>query len=134
MLVQRVHDLSLDDAVEFCGFGNDVPGFLGTLDVYVLPSLSEAQPLGLMEAIAAGKPVVATSVGGVPKIVESTNSGWLCAPNEVEALSVAMEKALVHRAPGEVTTRARDLAVKYFSAKRMAADYEAVYEELIVGD
>ncbi len=132
-LKQQVHDLGLEDVIEFCGFGNDVPGFLGTLDVYVLPSKSEAQPLGLMEAIASGLPVVATAVGGVPKIVQSTDSGWLCEPNDAEALFGAMELAIVNRDRGELTSRARKLASELYSARRMAADYEAVYERLIVG-
>lgn len=132
-LKQQVHDLGLEDAIEFCGFGNDVPGFLSTLDVYVLPSKSEAQPLGLMEAIASGLPVVATSVGGVPKIVHSTDSGWLCEPENPESLFAAMELAIASRDRGEVTSRARKLATEFYSAKRMAADYEAVYERLIVG-
>ena len=132
-LKQQTHDLGLDDVVEFCGFGNDVPGFLGTLDVYVLPSLSEAQPLGLMEAIASGLPVIATAVGGVPKIVQSTNSGWLCDPNNAESLFGAMELAIENRDRGELTARARELAAELYSAKRMAADYEALYEKLIVG-
>ena len=132
-LMQRARDLGLADVVEFCGFGNDVPGFLSTLDCYVLPSLSEAQPLGLMEAIASGRPVVATSVGGVPKIVQSTNAGWLCEANDPAALATAMEKAIANRHRAELTTRARELAATFYSAQRMAAEYQEVYETLIVG-
>lgn len=132
-LKKQVHDLGLVDVIEFCGFGNDVPGFLGTLDVYVLPSKSEAQPLGLMEAIASGLPVVATTVGGVPKIVQSTGSGWLCEPNNPDALFAAMELAILNRDRGELVASARKSASERYSAKRMAADYEAVYEKLIVG-
>jgi glycosyltransferase involved in cell wall biosynthesis len=77
--------------------------------------------------------VVATAVGGVPKIVKSTGSGWLCEPDHPEALAGAMELAIANRDRGELTSRARKLASELYSAKRMAVDYEAVYEKLIVG-
>ena len=98
-LKEQVHDLGLDHAVEFCGFSHDVPGFLGSLDVYVLPSDFEAMPLSLLEAIASGLPVVATAVGGVPGIVKNTESGSLCPPNNAEALRAAMESAINFRRP-----------------------------------
>ena len=131
-LKQQVHDLGLDGVVEFCGFGNDVPGFLRTLDVYVLPSWSEAQPLGLMEAIASGLPVVATAVGGVPNIVQTTDSGWLCEPNNPEGLAAAMELAMANRDRAALTARARILATQLYSSQRMAADYDGLYRKLIL--
>jgi len=132
-LKQQVRGLGLENVIEFCGFSRDVPAFLGTLDVYVLPSLSEAQSLGLMEAIVSGLPVVACAVGGVAKVVKSTESGWLCEPSNPESLAKAMEQAIANGNRPEQTARSRQLAVELFSARRMAAEYEAVYERLIVG-
>jgi glycosyltransferase involved in cell wall biosynthesis len=130
-LKQQVHDQGLCDAIEFCGFGHDVPGFLKGLDVYVLPSNFEGLPLSLLEAIASGLPAVATAVDGVPRIVESTNSGWLCPPNDPDALMAAMEAAIACPDRRERGERSRRLVEKRFSAERMANDYERVYEELL---
>jgi glycosyltransferase involved in cell wall biosynthesis len=130
-LKQQAHDLGLDDAVEFCGFSDDVAGFLGTLDVFTLPSESEALPLSLVEAIASGLPVIATAVGGVPGIVQATGGGWLCDPNSVEALFAAMELAISATDRLERTARARHIAAERYSADRMASDYEAVYTKLL---
>jgi glycosyltransferase involved in cell wall biosynthesis len=122
--------LGIADSVEFCGFSNDVPAFLSSLEVFALPSNSEGLPLTLLEAIASGLPVVATAVGGVPRIVEKTDCGWLCAPRDAGGLANAMESAIladrIHK--GE---RARSLVSQYYSADRMGDDYERLYENVL---
>jgi glycosyltransferase involved in cell wall biosynthesis len=123
-------DLELDDVVEFRGFGHDVPGFLADLDVYVLPSLFEALPMSLLEAIASGLPVVATKVGAVPQVVERTNSGWLCAPDSAESLLAGMESAIASSNLRERGELARQRVVQQYSSARMASDYERLYEEV----
>jgi glycosyltransferase involved in cell wall biosynthesis len=130
-LKEQVHEVGLDQAVEFCGFSNDVPGFLGSLDVYVLPSDFEAMPLSLLEAIASGLPVVATAVGGVPGIVTTTESGSLCPPNNAEALRAAMESAITSADSRDRGERARHLVKERYSSERMARDYERLYQELL---
>jgi glycosyltransferase involved in cell wall biosynthesis len=130
-LKEQVRKLGLEDVVEFCGFGHDVAGFLGGLDVYVLPSDFEALPLSLLEAIASGLPVVATAVGGVPRIVQKTDSGWLCAPDNADALRAAMESAITSSDRSERGERARKLVAEWYSAERMALGYENVYQELL---
>jgi len=130
-LKQKIHNQGLFEAIEFCGFGHDVPGFLKGLDVYVLPSDFEGLPLSLLEAIASGLPVVATAVDGVPRVVESTDSGWLCPPNNPDALMAAMEAAMVCPDRRERVERSRRLVEQRFSAERMANDYERVYAELL---
>jgi len=130
-LKEQVRSLGLSDSVEFCGFSHDVAGFLGELDVYVLPSDFEALPLGLLEAIASGLPVVATAVDGVPKIVQKTGSGWVCPRNDAHALMAAMEVAITSPDRGERAERSRRLVAEGYSAERMANDYERVYQELL---
>lgn len=130
-LKQQVRGLGLDDVVEFCGFSDDVAGFLGSLDVYVLPSDFEALPLGLMEAIAAGLAIVSTAVGGAPSIVRNTESGWVCEPNDADAMLAAMEKAMSDSEQVARSRRARQLVTKLYSADRMAAEYETVYASLL---
>src|SRR6516165_6808478 len=121
-LKEQARSLGLGDSIEFCGFGHDAPAFLSGLDVYVLPSDFEGLPLGLLEAIASGLPVVATAVDGVPRIVENTGSGWLCPPNNPQALMAAMEGAMACPDRGERGERSRRLVEQRFSAERMAND------------
>jgi glycosyltransferase involved in cell wall biosynthesis len=130
-LREQVRTLGLENSVEFCGFSHDVPGFLGSLDIFILPSNFEALPLCLMEAIASGLPVISTSVGGAPAIVKNTDSGWLCEPNNTEAMLSAMELAVSAPDRRNLAKRARRLVAELYSAERMAADYEAVYTKLL---
>lgn len=130
-LREQVHSLGLDDIVEFCGFSNDVAGFLAGLDVFVLPSNFEALPLSLLEAIASGLPVVATRVGAVPQIVRNTDSGWTCERNNAEALLAAMELAIGSSDRVDRGERARRLVAEHYSVERMAHDYEQLYQELL---
>jgi glycosyltransferase involved in cell wall biosynthesis len=128
---EQARKLQLDPIVEFCGFSHDVPGFLATLDVYVLPSKYEALPLSLLEAIASGLPAVATTVGAVPDIIENTQGGWLCPPDDPQALCAAMEVALASHDRIERGERARRLVSERYSASRMTRDYETVYQKFL---
>jgi glycosyltransferase involved in cell wall biosynthesis len=130
-LRSQVRDLGLSGAVEFCGFTHDVPAFLSGVDIYVSPSNFEAFGLGVLEAIASGAPVVATAVGGVPEIVQNTDGGWLCPPNDADALRAAMELALLSSDRRDRGERARRLVTERYSAERMTRDYEQLYRKLV---
>jgi glycosyltransferase involved in cell wall biosynthesis len=130
-LKEQVRNLGLEDVVEFCGFSHDVARFLGSLDVYVLPSDFEGLPLSLLEAIASGLPVVATAVDGVPGIVQNTGSGWLCPPDNADALLASMESAIASLDCRERAERARHLVAERYSADRMNRDYELVYQKIL---
>jgi len=120
--------LGLESTVEFTGRTDDVEGILGRLDVFVLPSLTEGIPLALLEAMAAGLPVVATAVGGVPEVIVAGESGVLVpADNPFElqrALDGLIESEDLRRRLGEGAER-RVRAV--FSLSAMAAQYRALY-------
>jgi glycosyltransferase involved in cell wall biosynthesis len=130
-LRELVHNLGLDDEIEFCGFSNDVPRFLAGIDVFALPSNTEGLPLSLLEAIASGLPVVATAVGGVPRVVENTQSGWVCPPRNVDAFVEAMEAAISCPDLRERGERARHLVAEQYSAERMSRDYERIYRGIL---
>jgi glycosyltransferase involved in cell wall biosynthesis len=117
--------------VQFLGFSHDVPGFLAGLDVYVLCSNSEGLPLSLMEAIAAGLPVISTEVGGAPGIVRRTDGGWLCPPNNPQALMNAMELAICYPERLERGERARRCVAETYSMARMTSHYEKLYGSLL---
>jgi glycosyltransferase involved in cell wall biosynthesis len=82
--------LRLFSRVHFLGHVGDVPSFLPKLDLYVQPSRSDSLPLAVMEALAAGLPVITTRVGGLPEIVTDGTNGRLVPPNDVGALAEAI--------------------------------------------
>lgn len=126
--------MSLADSVSFDGFSLDTRSFLNGIDVYVLSSKSEGLPLTLLEAMAAGRPVVATAVGGVPEIIAKAECGWLCPPSNPDLLASAMERALVEPALSEIGARGRDAVERHYTVERMALDYEQIYRRILSGD
>jgi glycosyltransferase involved in cell wall biosynthesis len=80
--------LGVADLIDFVGYKSqtEVREYLQQTDIFVLPSFAEGVPVVLMEAMAAGVPVVTTRIAGVPELVEQGESGWLVPPGDVEAL------------------------------------------------
>ena len=79
-------------AVELAGERDDVPERLAAADVFVLSSRSECMPISVLEAMAAGLPVVASAVGGLPEMVEDGHTGYLVAPGDAAALGEALAR------------------------------------------
>jgi glycosyltransferase involved in cell wall biosynthesis len=82
----------LGGAVEMAGERDDVPERLAAADVFVLSSRSECMPISVLEAMAAGLPVVASAVGGLPEMVVDGETGYLVAPGDAEALGAALAR------------------------------------------
>jgi glycosyltransferase involved in cell wall biosynthesis/peptidoglycan/xylan/chitin deacetylase (PgdA/CDA1 family) len=118
--------LGLAQAVRFHGWSTDIPGFLSGIDTFVLSSRSEGLPMTLLEAMAAGVPVVSTAVGGVPEVVEPAGCGWLARPGDPVDLAAKMECAISAR--GDRGSRARSAVVKEYSVECMARRYAGLYE------
>jgi glycosyltransferase involved in cell wall biosynthesis len=91
---EEVRRLGLEPAVELLGERDDVPELLGTADVFVLSSHSEGLPLSILEAMAAGLPVVASNVGGVSEVVVDGDTGLLVPPGDAQSLAAAIERLL----------------------------------------
>ena len=85
-LKDKVKHLGIEKNVVFTGFWSDVPEITAILDISVLPSFYEGMGRVVLEAMAAGKPVVASRVGGIPEFVEDHVTGFLISPGDVEAL------------------------------------------------
>lgn len=129
---EQARALDLSDAVIFAGTRQDVPEILALLDVFVLPSLWEGLPIALLEAMAAGLPVVATAVGGVPEVVIDETTGLLVPPRDPVALERAIGTLLRNPglqrrmgAAGQARVRER------FSVERMVRDTDALYQRLL---
>ncbi|MEM6889077.1 MAG: glycosyltransferase family 4 protein [Pseudomonadota bacterium] len=89
-------ELELNDAVRFTGYlsQTEVAGALQNADLFVLPSFAEGVPVVLMEAMASRLPVVATSIAGVPELIETGKTGLLVPPGDTEALAEAISSVL----------------------------------------
>jgi glycosyltransferase involved in cell wall biosynthesis len=85
-LKEKVKHLGIENNVVFTGFWSDVPEITAILDISVLPSFYEGMGRVVLEAMAAGKPMVACRVGGVPEFVEDGVTGYLISPGDVDAL------------------------------------------------
>jgi glycosyltransferase involved in cell wall biosynthesis len=127
-LERLVAALNLTAAVALPG-STDVPeAALRDLDIFVLPSLSEASSNALMEAMATALPVVATSVGGNPGLVEDEITGLLVPPGHAPALAKAMIRLIEDRALAtQLGDQARAHAHLVFGMERMVASTEALY-------
>jgi len=88
--------LGVRERITWLGSRDDIERILSAIDVYVLPSLEENMPLAILEAMASGRPVVATAVGGVPECITDQQTGLLVPPAEVEPLAAAMIRLLTH--------------------------------------
>jgi glycosyltransferase involved in cell wall biosynthesis len=90
-LKEKVKELGIEQNVIFTGFWSDVPEITALLDISVLPSFYEGMGRVVLEAMAAGKPVVASRVGGIPEFVEDEVTGYLISPGDVDALVQKLE-------------------------------------------
>lgn len=89
-LQSKIKNSNLDDTVHLAGFVPEADNILGGLDVFVMPSLKEGLPYALMEAMAAGLPVIASAVGGIPDLVKNRKNGILVPPKNSRALAEAI--------------------------------------------
>jgi glycosyltransferase involved in cell wall biosynthesis len=118
------------DRVHFLGHRGDVPDILAAADVWVMPSLSEGLPLALLEAMFAGKAIVASAVGGIPEVITSERDGLLVPPSDPPALASALGRLLASPALRATLGRAaKERAASHFSIAHMTDDYERLYAQ-----
>jgi sugar transferase (PEP-CTERM/EpsH1 system associated) len=130
-LEEKVRCLGLDGCVQFLGLRTDIPELLGCADIFVLSSLVEGLPLAVIEACAAGLPVIATDVGGVSEIIENGVTGILVPSKDIQALQQAIVTLLDDpeqaRLMGEAGKR---MARQKFSLEIMMRNIENLYQSL----
>lgn len=130
-LRELVRQLRLEDRFFFLGFKEDIPEILANLDVFVLSSTSEGFPLVVLEAMAAGKPVVVTRSGGPEEMIRDGRDGFLVPPADVDSLAAKISALLED--PGSAAAlshEARASITNKFSIIRMIDAYSALYERL----
>ncbi len=120
--------------VIFLGKQDDVESLLAVADLLLLPSADEAFGLAALEGMSCGVPVVATSVGGVPEVLEDGKSGFLLPPGDIEGMARAALELLQHgERLAEFRAAARRRAVEHFDTTLVVPRYEAFYREVLEG-
>jgi glycosyltransferase involved in cell wall biosynthesis len=134
-LEARALSLGVGDRVRLLGFRRDVPALLAACDVVALPSLFEGLPLALLEGMAAGKPVVATAIGGTDEAVVDGVTGLLVPPRDAEALAAALRRVLGDPPLAQrLGDAGRARAVAEFSIERMIERVMGVYDAVLACD
>ncbi len=131
-LLGTIEELGIRSSVIMPGYRDDMPRVLKSMDVFVFPTLEEAFPNAVMEAMAMRKPVVATHVGGVPDIVQEGQTGYLVPPKNSRAIT---EKVLVllkdKKLREEMGSRGREVVEANCSQELMVQKLERLYFSLM---
>jgi len=132
-LRDKARDLGLEEQVCFEGAvgQDDIARYYREADVFCLPSFAEGLPVVLMEAMATGRPVVATRITGIPELVDDGVSGFLVAPGSVEQLVGALERLAASRELREQMGLAgRQKVVEAFDARRCAGQVADIFKSI----
>ena len=130
-LEEMAQQMGIRERVIFAGERRDMPGVYASLDIMVLPSFNEGMPMTVLEAMAAGKAVVASAVGAIPTAVIAGKTGLLVPPRDTTALSRAIGRLLASPELASDLGRAAQAHVaRHFSAAAMAQEYLAAYSGL----
>jgi glycosyltransferase involved in cell wall biosynthesis len=125
-------ELGIAERVVFLGDRSDIPEVLAAMDVVALSSITESFPNAVLEAMAAGRAVVATRVGGVPELVRDGETGWLVPPRDAQAMARRIIELAGSPSQRQAMGQAgRALAVREFSPWRMKERLEGYYEETL---
>jgi glycosyltransferase involved in cell wall biosynthesis len=125
-------DLGITERVIFTGMRSDIPGLLAAMDIFALSSISEGLPVSLLEAMAAGKPIVATRVGGIPEAVTDRRECLLVEPGDAKALADGIMELI--RKPdlaAELGRRAGERVLAEYSIQATARKLEEIYSSLL---
>lgn len=132
-LERLARELEVAHRVRFVGFQPSSAPYLHAMDVFALTSRSEGMPQALLEACVAGRPVVASAVGGVPEVVTHDRTGLLFPDGDEGRLADGLLALLADRGRGRALgAAARDLVEGRYSVRRMAREYDAHFRALLV--
>jgi len=133
-LERKARDLKIESRVIFMGFQHNLEKIYAGLDIVTLSSYNEGLPVALIEAMAAGKPVVSTDVGGVRDLILDGNNGLLVPSNDHKALAEAIIYLLRKPERRAMMGRAgREKAYPDFDKKRLVVDIDNLYRQCLAG-
>jgi glycosyltransferase involved in cell wall biosynthesis len=129
---RRAHELGISRSTLFIGYQRDVAPYYSFFDALLLPSANEGTPVVAIEALASGRPVVATRVGGVPDVVTAGADGYLVEVGDVEAMAERLAELAadpgLRRSLGEA---GRESVLRRYRVERLIDDVDALYRELL---
>ena len=132
-VMDRAKELGVERNIEILGWvrGDQKRSLLNEAAIYILPSYNEGLPMGILEAMSVGLPVISTTVGGIPDAIDSGIDGMLIEPGDVDGLAHAIER-LLHDADFRqgMGNAAREKVVHNFSAEKVIPQLENLYREL----
>ncbi len=121
--------LGLDERFRFMGSTRDVNGALQVADMLLMTSISEGLPMGILEALAQGRPVVATSVGGVPEVLRGC--GIVAAPGDVHGIAVATSTMLTNPAlAAKLGKRGHQRVARRFTKDACLGGYRELFSRM----
>ena len=127
--------LSLQDHITFAGHRTDIPNLLACSDIFVLPTLGDALPTVLIEALAAGKPIVASDVGGVPEIIDNGVDGLLVQPGDSSKLANACLQLLKNTEQvSQMIQAGNQTVLQRFDVDMQIKQLSKIYEELVASN
>lgn len=127
-LKRLIGEMHLENSVFLTGYIDDAYRYLKAFDVFALPSVKEGQPWTILEAMAAGVPIVATNIAGIPEMLENEKSGLLVEPADPNMLALAIEKMLTHTSLAkECAENALVIVKKKFSLADMIRKNEELF-------
>jgi len=131
-LRQRARDMGLAGSVRLLGERSDIPDVLEQFRVFALTSIAEGCPGAILEAMAAGLPVVATRVGGVPDLVDDGVTGRIVPPSQPQAVAAALEAYVLDAAlAAHHGAAGRERAEREFGMQAMVQSYQGLYTRLL---
>lgn len=131
-LRELAHDLNIDANIKFLGFRSDIGNILAACDLVILPSFFEGHPIALLEAMAAGKIVIATNVGGVPEVIQDGKTGLLVRANSIADLVEKTNEVINNFDDYKLmgAEASKDIRSK-FSIEKSISEYLELYSELL---
>ncbi len=131
-LKEKSKENNVNDSVIFTGRRRDIPDILSCIDIFVMPSIAEGLPNALLEAMAMGKPIVATEVGGIPEVIKNGSNGQLVPPRDPGALAMAIKEFIGN---GQLATKmgqaARNLVLDNYSIGKTAQKWQSLYLSIL---
>lgn len=125
-----IGELGLGEFVRLTGMRRDVPALLGLMDVFVLSSMREGMPISVLEAMAAGLPVLTTDVGGIGEVVQDGVTAKVVAPRDVQALAGGLAWMVENAAArADMAARGKALIHGQYGHERMVARYSNLYAD-----
>jgi glycosyltransferase involved in cell wall biosynthesis len=132
-IIEFINENNLQKKILLGGFREDIPDIMRTIDVLLLPSLWEGFGIVLIEAMASGKPCVATDISSIPEIISDGLNGFLVPPENSEGLAKALINLISNKELAEKFEKeGLQIVNERFTMKRMADEYEKLFLQMIL--